>query len=132
MEWVFNFHDARGIHVHQYPLPVGGPVSHGCVRTTPADAEWLFGWADTWKRRDERIVKQGTTLIIIGEDGLTPTPFQFGDEEPELVKVDLPEDPFAIPPGTYQQKQFDRYRKSRKRPSTSPSSSATSSAKSDI
>jgi hypothetical protein len=111
MEWVFNFHDGRGIHVHQYPLPVGGPVSHGCVRTTPADAEWLYNWADTWKRSGKKILRQGTMLIIVGEDGVIPTPFRFGAKEPELIQVQLPEDPYSIQAGTYQQKLFDRRRK---------------------
>ncbi|PSQ84135.1 MAG: hypothetical protein BRD40_01445, partial [Bacteroidetes bacterium QS_1_65_9] len=31
MYWVFNFYHRRGIHVHQYEMPTGGPTSHGCV-----------------------------------------------------------------------------------------------------
>lgn len=41
MHWVFNFHAARGIHIHQYAMPTGGPTSHGCVRLVDADAHWI-------------------------------------------------------------------------------------------
>src|SRR5690606_31364240 len=49
MYWVFNIHDARGIHLHQYAMPTGGPTSHGCVRLIDTDARWLYNWADTWQ-----------------------------------------------------------------------------------
>ncbi|HUF09701.1 MAG TPA: L,D-transpeptidase [Rhodothermales bacterium] len=112
MFWVMNFHHERGIHVHQYPLPVGGPVSHGCVRTTEADAKWLFNWADTWRWKDEKLVSQGSTVIVIGEEPTRPRPFAFSDEGPRLIPVELPDDPMAVPPGTDQQKRFDRRRPS--------------------
>lgn len=111
MHWVFNFHHERGIHVHQYPLPVGGPVSHGCVRTTEADAKWLFDWAETWRWKDDRLLKQGTMVIVIGDEPDRPRPFEFTEEGPKLVSVVLPEDPFEVPPGTDQQKRFDKLRK---------------------
>ena len=112
MFWVLNFHHERGIHVHQYPLPVGGPVSHGCVRTTEADAKWLFNWADTWGWRNEKLVKQGTTVIVIGEEPTRPRPFAYTDEGPKLIPVELPDDPMSVLPGTDQQKRFDRLRRS--------------------
>lgn len=111
MHWVMNFHHERGIHVHQYPLPVGGPVSHGCVRTTEADAKWLFNWADTWRWRNESLVGQGTTVIVIGEEPNRPQPFAFTEEGPRLIPVTLPDDPMSVPPGTDQQKRFDRVRR---------------------
>jgi hypothetical protein len=113
MHWVFNFHAERGIHVHQYPLPVGGPVSHGCVRTTEADAKWLFSWADSWRWRDEKLTRQGTTVIVIGEETAKPEPFVFTADGPQLVPVVLPDDPMSLPPGTAQQRRFDRLMSSR-------------------
>jgi hypothetical protein len=111
MHWVLNFHAERGIHVHQYPLPVGGPVSHGCVRTTEADARWLFEWADTWRWRNKKLVDQGTTVIVIGEEPERPRPFAYTEDGPKLIPVELPDDPMAVAPGTAQQKQFDRLRR---------------------
>lgn len=110
MKWVFNFHADRGIHVHQYPLPVGGPVSHGCVRTTEADARWLYNWADSWRVVDGRIASQGTTVIVIGEEPERVRPFEFAPGAPKLKSVELPDDPFDVPPGTAQQRIFDRKR----------------------
>lgn len=111
MHWVFNFEAERGIHVHQYPLPVGGPVSHGCVRTTEADAKWLYNWADTWHWRDKKLVRPGTTVIVIGEEQANPHPFKYTKDGPKLISVKLPDDPMSVPPGTSQQKKFDRIRK---------------------
>jgi hypothetical protein len=110
MHWVFNFHAARGIHVHQYPLPVGGPVSHGCVRTTEADAKWLYGWADQWRVVNDKVVSQGTVVIVIGTEPDRPRPFEFTENGPLLIPVELPDDPYDVPPGTTQQETFDRLR----------------------
>lgn len=46
MNYVFNFNPSRGIHVHQYSLPIAQPASHGCVRLTMADAIWNYNWAN--------------------------------------------------------------------------------------
>ena len=46
MNYVFNFNPSRGIHVHQYSLPIATPASHGCVRLAMADAIWNFNWAN--------------------------------------------------------------------------------------
>ncbi|CAM3299807.1 L,D-transpeptidase [Rhodothermus bifroesti] len=120
MYWVFNFHDARGIHVHQYPMPTGGPTSRGCVRLIDADAKWVFFWADPWKTtaggtgvgsRNGRILKQGTTVLVIGEDPVgRPRPFLFKKQYPVLKLVELPAHPYDVPPGTPQQEYFDRLR----------------------
>ena len=110
MHWVFNFHAERGIHVHQYPLPVGGPVSHGCVRTTEADARWLYDWAEQWRVVNDKIVSQGTVVIVIGTEPDRPKPFEFTPEGPTLIPVELPENPYGVPPGTGQQESFDRLR----------------------
>lgn len=112
MHWVFNFHAARGIHVHQYALPTGGPASHGCVRLLDPDAEWLYHWAETWTTdARDRIVEQGTPFLIIGEEsGYKPSLFVFEEETPRLKTVELPDDPMDVPPGTQQQEAFDRLR----------------------
>lgn len=120
MYWVFNFHDARGIHVHQYAMPTGGPLSHGCVRLIDADAKWIYEWADQWTltrsgrgfpARGQRIRKQGTTVLVIGEDPPgQPETFAYKPRFPVLNKVKLPDNPYDIPAGTPQQKYFDRIR----------------------
>lgn len=122
MYWVFNFHDARGIHVHQYAMPTGGPRSKGCVRLIDADAQWIYNWADGWAltrngpgfpARGQRIREPGTTVLVIGEDPVDqPEAFSYKPRFPVLRKVKLPDHPFDIPPGTPQQKYFDRHRTS--------------------
>ena len=122
MRWVFNFHDARGIHVHQYyALPTTGAASHGCVRLMTADAKWIYDWADGWRTTNGgadkamasrgRVIEQGTTVLVLGEqpDG-APRRFRDVDGRPELVRVELPDDPYSVPPGTDQQVRFDRLR----------------------
>ena len=122
MRWVFNFHDRRGIHVHQYyALPTTGPASHGCVRLMTADAKWIYEWADGWVTSNGtaddglgsrgRIREQGTTVLVIGtEPPGTPRRFVDADGTPEMIRVELPDDPWAVPPGTEQQRAFDRRR----------------------
>ena len=123
MRWVVNFHDARGIHVHQYAMPIGEPASHGCVRTITRDAEWIYEWADLWRTTNGhgsrglasrgRILQQGTTVLVLGEEpvGGPPQRFRWDDGVPTLVVVDLPDDPYSVPAGTPQQERFDRIRK---------------------
>ncbi len=123
MRWVFNFHDLRGIHIHQYyALPTAGAASHGCVRLMTADARWIYDWADGWRTTNGtaaqglasrgRVLKQGTTVLVLGEQpGGAPQRFHDVDGHPELVMVDLPADPYSVPPGTDQQRHFDRLRR---------------------
>lgn len=123
MYWVFNFHNARGIHVHQYPMPTGGPTSHGCVRLVDSDAKWIYDWADPWKvangRVDyasagSRVIEPGTTVLVIGEDPEgAPLPFDLKKRYPVLKRVRLPSHPYDVPAGTPQQEHFDRLRASR-------------------
>jgi hypothetical protein len=108
---VFNFHESRGMHLHRYPLPLDGAVSHGCVRMSDADSKWVYDWADGWTRRQTQIIKQGTTLIIIGQEEDHVRPFHFTPEGPKLKMAVLPDDPYSIPPGTDQQRTFDKIRK---------------------
>lgn len=123
MYWVFNFHDARGIHIHQYAMPTGGPTSRGCVRLIDSDARWIYEWGEPWKTstgttgvesRSGRIIEQGTTVLVIGDDPTgNPHPFDYKKRYPVLVRIDLPAHPFDVPPGTPQQEHFDRLRASR-------------------
>ncbi len=122
MRWVFNFHDARGIHIHQYyALPTTGAASHGCVRLMTADAQWIYDWGDGWRTTNGaadrglasrgRVLKQGTTVLVLGDepDG-APQRFRDVDGTPELIRVSLPDDPYSVRPGTDQQRHFDRLR----------------------
>lgn len=119
MYWVMNFH-YNGMHVHQYEMPTGGPMSHGCVRLVDADAEWVYHWADTWTTTSSskgiasvgaRILKQGTTVLVIGKEPAgKPRPFSYGRRYPVIKTVELPGHPYDVPPGTKQQEHFDKMR----------------------
>ncbi len=120
MYWVFNIHDLRGIHVHQYQFPTGGPMSHGCVRLLDADARWLYDWADTWQTtssyegiasRRGRILEQGTTVLVIGDEPEgVPMPYIYMEDVPILKRIELPEHPFDVPPASDQQRVWDQRR----------------------
>lgn len=119
MRWVLNFHNERGFHMHQYSMPTGAPASHGCVRMIDADARWLYDWVDPWVTTAGRgalggeIRKQGTMLLVLGEGQEPDGParrFVDTPEGPERRIVELPEDPWSVPPGTAQQRAFDRLR----------------------
>ena len=119
MYWVMNIHEARGIHLHQYALPMGGPASHGCIRMSDPDARWLYAWTDTWDKTGgsdissvgAKINEQGTIVLVIGHDIVgTPSPFLYREDYPVVKRVRLPASPYDVPPGTPQQEQFDRLR----------------------
>jgi hypothetical protein len=125
MRYVFNFNHERGIHVHQYQMPTGEPASHGCVRLILEDAKWIFEWAEPWRTTvgsgalglrsaDGRVLEQGTVVLVLG-DGEEPVDgpvrrFLHTENGPVLRVVELPEDPWSVPPGTDQQRLFDRRR----------------------
>lgn len=115
MYWVINFHASRGIHVHQYALPTGGPASHGCVRLLDPDAQWLYHWIETWKTdARDRILEQGTPFLVIGdESSYKPRLFRYTSSGPVLRQVSLPPNPMKVPPGTRQQEMFDKLRAER-------------------
>ncbi|HLT47511.1 MAG TPA: L,D-transpeptidase [Rubricoccaceae bacterium] len=117
MRWVFNFENERGIHIHQYSMPSGGPASHGCVRLITADARWIYGWADPWVTTNGRgaiggrILKQGTMVLVLGEEPPgRPRVFEHTPVGPVRRVVELPEDPWSVPPGSAQQRAWDRRR----------------------
>lgn len=123
MRWVFNFHAARGIHIHQYSMPTGGPTSHGCVRLIDADAKWIYDWAEPWKTTRGhmgpssgrgKLLNPGTMVLVIGDDPEgTPQPFEYKERYPVLKRVELPKNPYDVPPGTDQQRMWDRLREQR-------------------
>jgi hypothetical protein len=119
MWWVFNFHQGRGIHIHQFAMPTGGPTSHGCVRLIDDDAMWVYNWADSWKTtlgndfgsENGRILAQGTTVLVTGDDPPgKPKPFMWKKRIPVLKIAELPESPYDVPAGSNQQEYFDRIR----------------------
>lgn len=117
MRWVFNFHNERGIHVHQYSMPRSGPASHGCVRLITADARWIYDWAEPWVTTNGRgaiggqIRRQGTPVLILGEEpDDRPRVFDHTPSGPVRRVVTLPEDPWSVPPGSAQQAVWDRRR----------------------
>jgi len=123
MYWVFNFHNARGIHIHQYPMPTGGPTSRGCVRMIDADAEWVYHWADPWETStggtgiassQGRLQEPGSMVLVLGDDPEgSPNLFEHGRRYPVLKRVTLPNDPYSVEPGTRQQQITDRWRSAR-------------------
>lgn len=67
MPWYFNFHNERGLSLHEYTLP-GHPASHACIRLLERDARWLFEWGETWTLDDRgwEVLDHGTPLLIHG------------------------------------------------------------------
>lgn len=66
--WVLYFDKARALHGAYWHSGYGYPRSHGCVNLSPADAHWLFDWAD-----------KGTYVYVFDPSGKTPTdPADYG------------------------------------------------------
>jgi hypothetical protein len=115
MYWVMNIHDGRGIHLHQYAMPTGGPTSHGCVRLVNSDAKWLYGWTEAWETtadasgsasRQGRLTDPGTMVLVLGEEPTgNPRPFRYKQRYPILRRVHLPAQPCHVPPGSPQQER---------------------------
>lgn len=77
MEWYFNFHNRRGLALHQYSMP-GRPASHACIRLLERDAKWIYEWGEGWELTEDgqTVVKQGTPLWVVGEyDFENPRPW---------------------------------------------------------
>lgn len=60
--WVLYFDEARALHGTYWHDRFGTPTSRGCVNLTPADAHWLFNFAD-----------KGTWVHVWDPSGETPT-----------------------------------------------------------
>ncbi len=74
MPWYFNFHNARGLSLHQYALP-GWPASHACIRLLERDARWLYDWGEGWSlAQDGTVAAPGTPLLVTGTYGYGAPP----------------------------------------------------------
>ncbi len=83
MEWYFNFHNKRGLALHQFALP-GTPASHACVRLLERDARWIYDWGDGWTL-DERgweVLEPGTPLWVVGDYDFDAPPPWFKEDGP--------------------------------------------------
>ena len=67
LRWYFNFGNREGLAFHAYSLP-GVPDSHGCIRLLERDAEWLYGWGQSWELdpTGSEVLKTGTPVLILG------------------------------------------------------------------
>lgn len=78
LEWYFNFVNERGVSFHLFDLP-GYPASHACVRLLLRDAQWLYGWGESWSLDDSRrvVTTPGTPVLILGQYpfGAVPAPW---------------------------------------------------------
>jgi lipoprotein-anchoring transpeptidase ErfK/SrfK len=96
MEWYYNFHNERGISLHQYELP-GRPASHACVRLLERDARWIYDWGEGWTldARGWRVLEHGTPLWVVGA-------YDF-DAPPPWLDAAAPHPAIELPAG-----EFDR------------------------
>lgn len=88
MRWVWNFHGPKGIHVHQYAVPIAQAASHGCVRLTEADAKWNYDWAE-----------KGTTVLVLGVSPVGLVSHWTVQGRDVISLVYLPADPMEVPLG---------------------------------
>ena len=82
--YLFNFQSKWGIHVHQYNLPIGKAVSHGCVRVSMSDAVWNYNWANEWQHDNGRLIRNGTPVIVI-RDNPKDRPTQWNTTDEKVV-----------------------------------------------
>jgi hypothetical protein len=68
MRWYVNFHNTRGLALHEYDLP-GYPASHACIRLLERDAAWMYHWGEVWTldARGITVLEPGTPLLIVGQ-----------------------------------------------------------------
>lgn len=67
--WVLYYDKARAIHGAYWHNGYGYPRSHGCVNLSPADARWLYEWAE-----------EGSWVHVYDPTGETPTDPEFYGE----------------------------------------------------
>jgi hypothetical protein len=60
--WVMYYDKARALHGAYWHSGYGYARSHGCVNLSPADAHWLYNWAE-----------EGTYVHVFDPSGQTPT-----------------------------------------------------------
>jgi lipoprotein-anchoring transpeptidase ErfK/SrfK len=66
--WILYFDESRAIHGAYWHNGYGYPRSHGCVNLSPADAQWVYDWAE-----------EGTWVYVFDPSGRTPVdPAQYG------------------------------------------------------
>lgn len=96
LEWYYNFHNRRGLALHQYALP-GVPASHACVRLLERDAKWIYEWGDGWTldARGQEVLEPGTPLWIIGN-------YDF-DAQPPWLDESAPHQPIDIASSNFQE-----------------------------
>jgi L,D-transpeptidase catalytic domain len=67
--WTMYYDHARALHGAYWRTAFGFPQSHGCVNLAPADAHWLFDWAEV-----------GDWVYVWDPSGNTPTdPEYYGE-----------------------------------------------------
>lgn len=60
--WVLYFDQSRALHGTYWHSRFGTPTSRGCVNLAPADANWIFNFAE-----------EGTSVYVVDPSGNTPT-----------------------------------------------------------
>jgi hypothetical protein len=78
LTWYFNYDNKSGRAFHHYPMP-GYPASHSCARLLLRDAQWLYGWGETWMLSENRreVLAPGTKVILEGVyDFSAPPPWR--------------------------------------------------------
>lgn len=88
MKWVVNFNESRGLHVHQYSLPIAQNASHGCVRLTEADALWNYKWAE-----------KGTPVLVLNYAPVGLASHWMAAEGNPISMIQLPDSPMDVPAG---------------------------------
>jgi lipoprotein-anchoring transpeptidase ErfK/SrfK len=67
--WTMYYDNARALHGAYWRTAFGYPQSHGCVNLSPADAHWLYEWANV-----------GDWVYVWDPSGKTPTdPSYYGE-----------------------------------------------------